>query len=149
MGSRRKARECALQLMYQLDLAGDDPTRIINSYWRQCEDSPDELVRAFCTHLVTGVWERRTAIDDVIARYSTNWKISRMASVDKNILRLGIYELLYCPDIPVKVTLNEAVEIAKRFGTAESGAFVNGILDNIARDHAQNKFTGIVDERST
>ncbi len=140
MGSRRKARECALQLLYQLDVVGDDPARAVENYWQQLEEPTDPGVRDFSEKLVTGVWEHRGAIDEMITQYSTNWKISRMAAVDKNILRLGIFELLFCPDIPVKVTLNEAVEIAKRYGTAESGAFVNGILDNVARDHAQGKF---------
>lgn len=84
----------------------------------------------------------RDELDEMIASYSTNWKVNRMAAVDKNILRLAIYELIHCSDIPIKVTLNEAVEIAKRFGTAESGAFVNGILDNVAKEKVGDKADG-------
>jgi len=139
MGSRRKAREYALQVLYQRDVAGDAPSGTLNDYWRQQEEPVEETVRAFCGKLVEGVHEHRGDIDEMIGKYSTNWKLTRMAAVDKNILRLAIFELLFCPDIPAKVTLNEAVEIAKRYGTAESGAFVNGILDNVARDRVQDK----------
>lgn len=140
MGSRRKARECALQLLYQLDMGGNDFKRVIEQYWKQLDEPLEEGVHEFSEKLVEGAWENRGEIDQMIASYSNNWKINRMAAVDKNILRLAIYELLYCPDIPVKVTLNEAVEIAKRFGTAESGSFVNGILDNVAREKIPQKF---------
>lgn len=139
MGSRRKARECALQVLYQLDIAHADPRAAMDTYWLNMDEAVDPAIRAFSEQLVNGVFEHREAIDELITRYSTNWKISRMAAVDKNILRTAIFELLYCRDIPAKVTLNEAVEIAKRYGTAESGAFVNGILDNIARVHAGEK----------
>jgi N utilization substance protein B len=140
MGSRRKARECALQLLYQLDMSGNDFGRVSRQYWEHLDEPVDSDAHEFGTRLVKGVLEKAAEIDDLIASYSTNWKVSRMATVDKNILRLAIFELLHCPDIPIRVTLNEAVEIAKRFGTAESGAFVNGILDNIARENAPDKF---------
>lgn len=136
MGSRRKARECALQLLYQLDLHKSDPKSAIASFWEQQDECVDAGTHEFSDALVAGVWEHLSEIDELIANHSTNWKVSRMASVDKNILRLAIYELLYMNDVPFKVTLNEAVEIAKRFGTAESSAFVNGILDHVAREHA-------------
>ena len=135
MGSRRKARECALQLLYQLDLHKSDPKSAMAGFWEQQDESVDDGTHEFSEALVAGVWENLGEIDELIARHSTNWKVSRMASVDKNILRLAIYELLYMDDVPFKVTLNEAVEIAKRFGTAESSAFVNGILDHVAREH--------------
>jgi N utilization substance protein B len=142
MGSRRKARECALQLLYQLDLHKSDPKSAIASFWEQQDESVDDGTHEFSETLVAGVWENLSEIDELIARHSTNWKVSRMASVDKNILRLAIYELLYMSDVPFRVTLNEAVEIAKRFGTAESSAFVNGILDHVAREHASSKSQG-------
>ncbi len=148
MGTRRKARECALQLLYQLDMNEHEPLRVFENFWRQLEEPVEDGIHEFSEQLVDGVWGRREEIDGMIAAYSTNWKVSRMATVDKNILRLAIYELLYCPDIPVKVTLNEAVEIAKRFGTAESSAFVNGILDNVARDRAQEKFQEQADDHA-
>ena len=139
MGMRRKARECALQILYQLEIGGSAVVSM-NEYWRQFEGETDKDIRDFSMMLAEGAWEKKDEIDTMIAEYSTNWKINRMASVDKNILRMAIYELLFCDDIPVKVTLNEAVEIAKKFGTAESSAFVNGILDNVAREKAKNKF---------
>jgi len=142
MGSRRKARECALQLLYQLDLHDSDPKRAMAHFWDQQDESVDGGTHEFSESLVAGVWEHLAEIDELIAKHSTNWKVSRMASVDKNILRLAIYELLYMNDVPFRVTLNEAVEIAKRFGTAESSAFVNGILDHVARDHTSSDAQG-------
>lgn len=140
MGSRRKARECALQLLYQLDMSGNDLRHVFEQYWEHLEEPADSDTRDFGTRLVKGVLDKGSEIDEMIASYSTNWKVSRMAAVDKNILRLAIFELLHCPEIPIRVTLNEAVEIAKRFGTSESSAFVNGILDNVARNNASEKF---------
>ena len=137
MGSRRKARECALQLLYQLDIGDQEVNEAQGFYWATHDVGEDS--RQFATTLVEGVREHLMEIDDLLSLYSTNWKISRMASIDKNILRIAIYELMHCPDIPVKVTINEAVEIAKNYGTAESGAFVNGILDNIAKKYAPGK----------
>jgi len=142
MGSRRKARECALQLLYQLDLGGGKVKDALEIYWTTQE--VDDDVRTFANSLVEGVIKNLPNIDEIISAYSTNWKISRMASIDKNILRLAVYELAHCPDIPVKVTINEAVEIAKSYGTEESGAFVNGILDNVAKKYAAEK--SILDE---
>ena len=132
MGIRRQARECALQMLYQLDLSGLAAREVIRRFWEVSEAAPE--VRAFAQSVVEGVAGQLDGIDERISAHSTNWKVSRMAAVDKNILRMAVYELTSCPDIPVKVTINEAVEIAKRFGSAESGAFVNGILDNIARE---------------
>lgn len=138
MGTRRQARECALQMLYQRDLSGLGSSDVITRFWAGAggggEERPsDDEVRRFANELVEGVAENLAHIDELLAEHSTNWKISRMAAVDKNILRMAVFELQFLEDIPVKVTINEAVEIAKRFGTAESGAFVNGILDNIAR----------------
>lgn len=129
-----------MQLLYQLDMSGGDPRQVRDQYWRELEEPADADTREFSARLIDGVLDKSAEIDDLITSYSTNWKVSRMATVDKNILRLAIFELLHCSDIPIKVTLNEAVEIAKRFGTADSSAFVNGILDNVARDKASHKF---------
>lgn len=137
MGSRRKARECALQLLYQIDVGGRKVREALEIYW--ATQDADEDVKQFATSLVEGVVKNLADIDNVISSYSTNWKVSRMASIDKNILRVAVYELTRCPDIPAKVTINEAVEIAKSYGTEESGAFVNGILDNVAKKHAKEK----------
>jgi transcription antitermination protein NusB len=137
MGVRRQARECALQMLYQLDLGGCDMPLVSRKYWMSIQ-VPD-AVQVFADDLADGVAKNRDALDEVIAKYSANWKLSRMSAVDKNILRIAAYELKFCEDIPSKVTINEAVDIAKRFGTAESGAFVNGILDNMAKTIAIDK----------
>lgn len=131
MGTRRQARECALQMLYQMDVGGLDVEAAIAGFWKSNES--DVEVRSFADGLVRGVVADIEDIDQLLSGHSTNWKLSRMAAVDKNILRMAAFELTRRSDIPIKVTINEAVEIAKRFGTAESGAFVNGILDNIAR----------------
>ncbi|MFA4874546.1 MAG: transcription antitermination factor NusB [bacterium] len=131
MGIRRQARESALQMLYQLDVGGQASRDVVKTFWQANDTASD--VKEFANRIFVGVSSELGAIDETIAAHSLNWKISRMAAVDKNILRMAVFELTRCPDIPVKVTINEAVEIAKRFGSAESGAFVNGILDNIAK----------------
>lgn len=131
MGNRRKGREAALQLLFLRDLSGDYSDRIGANFWE--ENPTDDETRDFAQRLLQGTLEHLTAIDDCVAKSSAHWKLHRMAAVDRNVLRLAIYELNHCPDIPVKVTLNEAIEIAKKFGSEESGAFVNGILDQIAK----------------
>jgi len=134
MGIRRQARECALQMLYQLELGGGAVDDVMRRYWVST-DAP-ETVRSFASELVVGVTQHREALDGLISRHSTHWKLSRMAAVDKNILRIAVFEFNHRPDIPIKVTINEAVEVAKRFGTSDSGAFVNGILDNMAKEVA-------------
>lgn len=132
MGVRRQARECALQMLYQLDMGKNDLCEVMDLYW-QTQDV-DEGARMFANELVNGVADHRSSIDKIIASNSQHWKLSRMAAVDKNVLRIAIFELIYRPDIPAKVTINEAVEVAKRYGTSDSGAFVNGILDSVAKE---------------
>ena len=144
MASRRRAREYALQALYQSDLArGSVPDALSGLWTGQVEgDDHDELARRqadseeieFTTRLARGVEEMREELDARIEKVSTNWRIARMSIVDRNILRLGAFELTRCVDIPANVSINEAVELAKRYGTAESRGFVNGILDRIARD---------------
>jgi N utilization substance protein B len=131
MGTRRQARESALQMLYQFELSGGDPKVLLGS---EAMDGLSTEVREFAADLVKGVRENLEEIDGLIQSHSTNWKLARMAAVDKNILRVAVFELKNRSDIPVKVTINEAVEIAKKFGSTESGAFVNGILDNIAHE---------------
>ena len=131
MGNRRKGREAALQLLFLRDLSGDYTERIGVNFWE--ENPTDDETRDFAQRLLQGTLAHLTAIDDCVAKSSAHWKLHRMAAVDRNVLRLAIFELNHCPDIPVKVTLNEAIEIAKKFGSEESGAFVNGILDQIAK----------------
>jgi len=131
VGSRTKARETALQALYQLDSGGGSGREVLAGHF----DPLDAETREFAEALVAGVQKERAAIDAIIERTSTNWKIERMARVDRNVLLLAIFELLRRPDVPVKVTLNEAVELGKKFGSEESSAFVNGILDKVA--HAE------------
>lgn len=132
-GTRRTGRAYALQLLYARD--GDiatDVTGAAVSWADMFELEVDPAAQDFARGLVAAATERTAQIDELITGSSKNWRIDRMSRVDRNILRLGTAELLAFPDVPVKVVINEAVELAKRFGTAESSAFVNGVLDRIA-----------------
>jgi transcription antitermination protein NusB len=131
MGSRTKARECALQALYQLDTSGGSASDVLAGLWAHFEPADDDT-KAFAEQLVRGARGEQATIDDLIQRTSTNWKLERMARVDRNILRLAVFEILKRADVPVKVTLNEAIELSKKYGSEESSAFVNGILDRIA-----------------
>ena len=133
MGLRRKAREQALQVLYQMEMQGGDLKAILNLYWKNHEDAAGP-VREFTTQLAEGTLRNLPEIDELIGKYSTHWRVPRMSVIDRNILRLGVYELLYLHDVPTSVTLNEAIEIAKKFGTESSSAFINGILDHIAKE---------------
>lgn len=132
MGTRRRAREAAVQMLYQIDVSGEEPAQAIELYWQYLGEPSD--AKELATHLTRGCAEQREAIDERIKQASKHWRIDRMARVDRNILRLGTFELVGMPDIPRRVTLNEAVELAKRFGDEHSPAFVNGLLDRIASD---------------
>jgi transcription antitermination protein NusB len=163
LGKRRKARELVLQFLFQTDMnppvlrggaagisrktagetagettgARDDESIIqeeIASFWENFKT--EEEGKSFFRQLAAGVMANRDQIDALINGASENWRISRMATVDRNILRLSVYELVYLDDIPPSVTINEAVEIAKRYGSEDSPSFVNGILDKIARTHS-------------
>lgn len=130
MGARRLGREMALQMLYASDL---NPTNEHSSLPREEDDSRTQYESLdFAVELVKGVTEHRAAIDELLTAKSKNWSLARMARVDLSILRLAIFELLYCGDIPKNVTINEAIEVAKKFGTEDSPSFVNGILDEIA-----------------
>jgi N utilization substance protein B len=136
VGIRRRAREFALQVLYQIDIAGYNADKA----YTNCIENlcPPEGVRGFSLEIVTGVVEHKQEIDDLIQKYSEHWVLDRIAVVDKNILRVAIYELLYCDDLPYKVSINEAVELGKRFGSDDSPSFINGILDKIAK-HSLNE----------
>jgi N utilization substance protein B len=132
-GIRRRARAYALQVLYALDLnEGVDPAAAAGDYAAMFELELDPPAIDFASGLVARTRERLPEIDDAIQSASRNWRLDRMSRVDRNILRLATSELRHSPDVPVKVIINEAVELAKRFGTADSPAFVNGILDRIA-----------------
>ena len=138
MGNRRKARECALQMLYDLEFnvvqSGTETARALGDYWGSFPDQTavTDEVKEFAEKLVLGVREHEDEIDKLIQLASTNWKLERMALVDRNILRMATYELRWMPEIPRKVSLNEAIEIAKRYGSEDSGSFINGILDKIS-----------------
>lgn len=127
MGYRRKAREIALQVLYQIDTTGMDPLEALDLFWLNF-DAPVSA-REFAVTLVTGTMEHVAEIDALIRECSDHWSLDRMARVDKNILRMAIYELLHLHEIPPRATLNEAIDIGKIYGSENSGAFVNGILD--------------------
>jgi N utilization substance protein B len=135
-GTRSIARERALQALYQVDLAGADPLDALSNAWKddwKNEDiHSDEQLLQFSELIVRGVSEHLAQVDDLIEKHSHHWRIERMSRVDRNVLRLAVYELRFCSDVPRKVVLNEAIELAKRYGTEESGSFVNGVLDKIA-----------------
>jgi N utilization substance protein B len=135
MRKRTQAREYALQILYQNDLNPEPIEEEFQSFWEEHPDVPIEI-RSFAELLVRGTLEHLGELDKVITRYAENWGLERMAKIDRSILRFATYELLFCPDIPPKVTINEAVNIAKKFSQEDSGKFVNGILDKI--NHTEN-----------
>jgi transcription antitermination protein NusB len=136
---RRKAREHALQILFQLDIKKEKPSAVVlKRFW--AEQQADDEVRAFAEDIVKGTYKHLAEINKMICQCAKNWSLERMAIVDRNVLRMAVYEVLYRMDIPTSVTINEAIEIAKKYGTDESGAFVNGILDSVAR------VTGKLDE---
>jgi N utilization substance protein B len=129
VGNRRKSRELAMQALFSMDMSQNGSKDILERF---CDNfKPSSKALSFFLKLVQGVLHTRTEIDAIIERYSKNWKLNRMSCVDRNIMRVAVYELLCCQDIPHKVSINEAIDIGKKFGTEESGAFINGILDSI------------------
>lgn len=133
MGRRRKARELALQLLYELDLRAEaDAAHTVDDFWRR-QTIPDD-VRAHAETIVRGTKSHQTKIDELITRFAERWALERMAVVDRNIVRAGIFELLWADDVPPKVAINEALEIARKFSTEESTRFINGLLDRVRRE---------------
>ena len=132
---RTKARERAVQALYQIDVAATDLDEALSRFWKSFEPV-DREVMDLCEELVRGVARHRRAIDEAIEGVSTNWRLDRMARVDRNILRLAVHELLHRPEVPVKVVINEAIELGKKYGSESSGAFVNGVLDKVAAGSA-------------
>jgi transcription antitermination protein NusB len=129
MGNRRKSREFAVQALFFMDMNERFAEEKLALF---CEHFlPPAQLRPFFLNLVRGVSSARAEIDAVIERFSNNWKISRMSGVDRNIMRVAVFEMLSCKDIPCKVSINEAIDLGKKYGSEESGAFVNGILDSI------------------
>lgn len=131
MGVRRDAREAAVQYLYQRELQADETDALLEEFYRLRGLSPS--ARRFCETLLKGWMSNRTAIDAAIREHARNYEFTRLSAVDRNVLRIACQELLFCEDIPPAVAINEAIEIAKKFSTGESGKFVNGVLDNIRR----------------
>ena len=144
VGIRRDAREAAVQYLFQLDHQGFESNAPDPDFWRLRSTSSDAekqptppiapKARAFAESLVKGVCENRHEIDALIVRFTKNYQLQRLASVDRSILRLSVYELIFSTDAPPAVAINEGIEIAKRFGSEESGRFVNGVLDRIRKE---------------
>jgi N utilization substance protein B len=132
MGHRRIARECALQMMYELDVGKHSRDEILRAYWLMNEHP--QKVRDFAEQLFTGTVLRLKEIDKVIQRHTKNWRLIRMAVIDRNVLRLAVFEFLSGGTTPETVIINEALEVARKFSTLESAQFVNGILDSIKNE---------------
>jgi len=133
MVTRRESREWGVQLLFQLDMnPSDNMNTVFTGFWQ--EKQVDKTMRDFTESLVKGVRDNLDTIDTTIKKYADNWHMDRMAIVDRNVMRVAVYEMLYCKDIPPVVSINEAVDISKYFGSNESGRFVNGILDRIRKD---------------
>jgi len=133
VGPRRQARELALQLLYELDVRGEPaPGSVADDFWGR-QTASDEA-RAYADVLVRGTKVHQPTIDELITRFAEHWDLDRMAVVDRNILRAGIFELLWGLEVPPKVIINEALEIAKKFSTEESTRFINGLLDRVRRE---------------
>lgn len=127
---RTRARERALQALYQIDVAAEGIDDALSRFWKSFEPVEREVMD-LAEGLVRGVAQHRRAVDEAIEAVSTNWRLDRMAKVDRNVLRLAVFELLRT-DVPVKVVINEAIELGKKYGSESSGAFVNGVLDKVA-----------------
>ena len=140
MGVRREGREAAIQFLYQRDLGGGAGVGDLEDFYAFRGLSP--AARRFCEGLVRGLLDHAPAVDESLRAHSQNYELDRLSAVDRNILRLAIHEMLFCPDIPPVVSINEAIDIAKKYGTEESGRFVNGVLDRIKATLSRPERTG-------
>jgi N utilization substance protein B len=132
LGRRRKSREFALQVLYQLNITKQDALQVLTQFEGHflSHGEADEFLK----RLVLGVLEHFSELDQLIEKYSENWRLDRINIIDRNILRMALFELLYCEEIPPKVTINEAIDLGKRYGSEDSGSFINGILDRIQNE---------------
>ncbi|MFQ5867063.1 MAG: transcription antitermination factor NusB [bacterium] len=138
MGLRRLAREYALQILYAIDVCKLEAQEAQQSFW--ADHNSGKKVLEFATTLVEGTLKNLAQIDSLIVKHARNWDIHRMASIDRNILRQATFEILYLLEIPINVVINEAIELAKKYSTEESGKFVNGILDKIREARSAKRF---------
>lgn len=132
MRKRRKSREFALQVLFQLNITKQEAIKALSQF--QEHFSSDGEADEFLKRLVLGVLEHRQELDRLIEQYSENWRLDRINIIERNILRMALFELLYCEEIPPKVTINEAIDLGKRYGSGDSGGFINGILDRIQNE---------------
>lgn len=132
MRKRTQARVLALKFLYQVDITKEDFSSALETFWQK--HKVRRPVKEFTMQIIQGTLTNLRQIDSVISKYAQNWRLKRMAVIDRNILRLGCFELLFLEDIPPKVSINEAVELAKKYGDVESSKFVNGILDKIRKE---------------
>ena len=146
MRERRKAREIALQVLYSLNFVNIDAQDALDLFWGNFV--APKAAKEFAAFLVQGTCEHKEELDKLIAGCSDNWSLGRMSRVDINILRLAVFEFLYCDDIPPKVTLNEAVDLGKTFGSENSGSFINGILDTLNLKLNKKNATKPIDRKS-
>jgi N utilization substance protein B len=134
MATRRDGREWALQIIFSLDLNTRSNLDEVFDYFFEVHAESDKKTREFTENIVRGVVEHRPEIDEKIEKYADHWKIRRMGVIDRNVMRIALYELMYCEDVPQAVVLNEAIDLAKYFSNSDSGRFVNGILDRARKD---------------
>jgi len=128
---RTRARELAMQALYQLDIQGKELLDQLKEFFT--ENEPNELVRKLAREWTKGTWDNLPECDQQIIGSTIKWQLSRLSAVDKSILRLSVYQLKFCPDVPPRVVINEAIELAKKFSTAQSSGFVNGVLDAVSK----------------
>jgi len=129
------ARECALKILYRIDISAEEVAEASLGYWA---DNPQGApIQEFADQLVVGTIKNIKNIDEVISKYAENWHIKRMAVIDRNVMRMAVFELLDMDDIPLKVSINEAIDLAKKYGDVDSGKFVNGILDKISKNECK------------
>lgn len=129
---RRAVREIALKALFAHELGKNDPGSILQVLWEEVADG-DEGAKSFCKHLVEGVISNLAVIDCILEKNAAEWSLKRLAAVDRNVIRIAIFEMLYAQDIPIAVSVNEAIELGKKFGGEESASFINGILDQIGK----------------
>jgi len=132
MATRRDAREWLVQILFQLDLNPDEPEKVMAAFW--VERHPDARARRFVEERVRGVNGNRERLDGLIRTYAENWGLERMGPVERSVMRMALYEMLFCLDVPPVVSINEAVDLARYFSSREAGRFVNGILDRARKD---------------
>jgi transcription antitermination protein NusB len=136
MGTRRKSRELALQMLFQSDMGKQDPEQVRKTFWSERKEM-DESVRGFADDIFRVATQRSAEIDEVIEKHAANWKLERMAAVDRNLMRAAVAEFVGFPQTPAPIVINEALEIARKFSSPEAVNFINGVLDSVAKDLAK------------